>query len=421
MELTGNGTVNSNFSLASTASSVTVVAKADLCSSVGAAMIVSVDGTQLISTTVNATSLTGYTAATNLAAGSHSLSIAYTNDTSIAGSCDRNLYIDVTNFYGPIPAPTPVPTVALSASPTSVAAGQASTLTWTSTNATGCTASGAWSGTEPTSGSVSTGAINQTSTYSLTCTGSGGSATASTTVSVSTSSGALLFGDEFNGTSLDTNKWDVKVGNAPFGDPATASNVFLDGSSHLVVRTARNSTGGYTGGFLATFNYGSGWPPTGIKASLPVPFRIDMRALMPNTAGAHSSLWMMNVDRPTSQNIYELDTAEERTTLATTFGSHQHTWLNGSDTRPVDGQLTISSMRTNWHVYSADVYSDHVTTYCDGVRGATFYGVSGHFGAILSNGIAPAGTWGAAGGQPSSNDPGPWDMLVDYVHVSALH
>jgi hypothetical protein len=160
--------------------------------------------------------------------------------------------------------------------------------------------------------------------------------------------------------------------------------------------------------------------PSGIKASLPVPFHIEMRTLMPNTAAAHSSLWMMNVDRTTSQNNYELDTAEERTTLATTFGSHQHTWLNGSDQHPVDGQLTITSMRTNWHVYSADVYSDHVTTYCDGVRAATFYGVSGHFGIILSNGIAPAGTWGAAGGQPSSSDPGPWDMQVDYVHVSQL-
>ena len=209
------------------------------------------------------------------------------------------------------------------------------------------------------------------------------------------------------------------VGNAPFGDPATAANVFQNGKGQLVVRTARNGTG-YTGGFLSTFKYGSGWPPSNIKTQLPVPFRIEMRALMPNTAGAHSSLWMMNVDRSTSQDNYELDIAEERTTLDKVFGSHQHTWLGGKDQHPVDAQIPISSMRSNWHVYSGEVYADHVSTFCDGVHNATFYGVSGHFGIILSNGIAPAGTWGAAGGQPSSTDPGPWDMLVDYVHVYAL-
>lgn len=183
MELTNNGAINGTFNLPSTANSVTVVAKSDLCSGVGGAMTVSVDGSQLISTTVNATSLTSYNTTTNLATGSHTLSISYTNDSSTS-TCDRNLYVDVIDFYGPVPV-NPAPTVALSASPTSVTAGQASTLTWTSTNATSCAASGAWSGSEPLSGSASTGAVNQNSTYSLTCTGSGGTATASASVTVS--------------------------------------------------------------------------------------------------------------------------------------------------------------------------------------------------------------------------------------------
>ena len=60
-------------------------------------------------------------------------------------------------------------------------------------NATTCSASGAWSGTEPTSGSLNTGALNTNSTYSLTCTGTGGSATGATSITVN----PLEEGEEF--------------------------------------------------------------------------------------------------------------------------------------------------------------------------------------------------------------------------------
>jgi hypothetical protein len=72
--------------------------------------------------------------------------------------------------------------VTVTANPTAVLAGQSTTLTWTSTNATICTASGGWSGTEPTNGSASSAAVNAAATYTLTCTGPGGSAASSAMV-----------------------------------------------------------------------------------------------------------------------------------------------------------------------------------------------------------------------------------------------
>jgi hypothetical protein len=83
----------------------------------------------------------------------------------------------------------PGPTISFSASPTSVTSGSSSTLTWSTTNATSCTASGAWSGTKATSGSASTSALTTTSSYGLSCSGPGGttSATAVVTVTASTS------------------------------------------------------------------------------------------------------------------------------------------------------------------------------------------------------------------------------------------
>jgi hypothetical protein len=69
----------------------------------------------------------------------------------------------------------PVPTVTLTPAATTVTSGEAVVLSWSSTNATTCTASGGWSGAEPISGSmVSLPAITQDTTYTLSCTGSGG-------------------------------------------------------------------------------------------------------------------------------------------------------------------------------------------------------------------------------------------------------
>jgi hypothetical protein len=81
---------------------------------------------------------------------------------------------------------TPAPAVTLSASPTSVTAGQSSTLTWSATNATACTATNGWSGSKAVSGTQSTGALSTSSntTYALECVGPGGRGSASVTVTV---------------------------------------------------------------------------------------------------------------------------------------------------------------------------------------------------------------------------------------------
>jgi hypothetical protein len=70
---------------------------------------------------------------------------------------------------------SPLPTVTIGVSPSSITVGQSATLTWSSTNATACTASGSWTGTQATSGtlSVSPTAAGAAS-YVLACTGAGG-------------------------------------------------------------------------------------------------------------------------------------------------------------------------------------------------------------------------------------------------------
>lgn len=82
-------------------------------------------------------------------------------------------------------AAAPAPTATLTANPTSVVTGSLSTLSWSSTNATSCTAGGDWSGSRTTSGTQSTGNLTANRTYTLVCTGPGGTsntATANVTV-----------------------------------------------------------------------------------------------------------------------------------------------------------------------------------------------------------------------------------------------
>ena len=118
--------------------------------------------------------------------------------TGPGGSASRT--VDVT--VNPLPG---TPTVSLVANPFSVIAGNASTLTWSSTNATACTASGGWSGNRGTSGSQSTGSLNATTSYTLTCTGAGGSANQTSTVTVTPPVPAV---------SLSANPGSVSSGNS---------------------------------------------------------------------------------------------------------------------------------------------------------------------------------------------------------------
>ncbi len=111
--------------------------------------------------------------------GSGSLNAAFAGTSGLIGA-------SAATGFNTFAAPTPPPTVTIAVSPTTVAAGSPATLTWSSTNATSCMASGSWSGTEPASGTQSvTPAANGSYTYALACSGAGGTVTASAVLSAS--------------------------------------------------------------------------------------------------------------------------------------------------------------------------------------------------------------------------------------------
>jgi hypothetical protein len=83
--------------------------------------------------------------------------------------------------------PPPLPIVTLTADTTSVAYDGAVMLSWSTTNASSCTASGAWSGVKGLNGSDSIGPLKADSSFVLSCSGDGGEASATVAVSVQSS------------------------------------------------------------------------------------------------------------------------------------------------------------------------------------------------------------------------------------------
>lgn len=91
------------------------------------------------------------------------------------------------NVVSAVTALPPAPVVTLSASKTEVAAGEAFSLLWSTTNASTCTASSnpaKWSGAKATAGTEALTPITATTIFTLTCTGGGGSGSASATMTL---------------------------------------------------------------------------------------------------------------------------------------------------------------------------------------------------------------------------------------------
>ena len=109
---------------------------------------------------------------------------------SMQGICGGELinvaYGDISFNVSGNPDPA---TCSLSANPASITSGNSSTLTWSSNNATNCSAS--WTSSTATSGTKSV-SPTATKTYNMTCTGAGGSGSCSTTVTVTTNPGPTL-------------------------------------------------------------------------------------------------------------------------------------------------------------------------------------------------------------------------------------
>jgi len=148
-------------------------------------------------------------------------------------------------------ASTPIPSaVTVKVSPASVAVGQSATVTWSSNSGTSCTASGAWSGSQPATGSsVITPTAAGSETFSLSCSGgvySSGIGSAMLTVTAPAAPAATamftltnLVADAAGGSAKNV---DPKLVN-PWGLSIAATNPAWIANNHTSTATLYDGSG----------------------------------------------------------------------------------------------------------------------------------------------------------------------------------
>ena len=137
-------------------------------------------------------------------------------------------------------------TLSISANPMSVTSGAPSTLTWSSSDATSCSASGAWSGVKATSGSQSVTVANGLSTYALNCSGPSGSASNAVVIGAT----ANLMGIHI-AAPLDYEE------DRLYADVVRASRTFVAGNSENGTTLANVDSNGWPQSDFAFYLWGS--------------------------------------------------------------------------------------------------------------------------------------------------------------------
>jgi beta-glucanase (GH16 family) len=226
-------------------------------------------------------------------------------------------------------------------------------------------------------------------------------------------SATVVFRDDFTGPAgAQPNQAIWRSLTCPFVQGVTCKDyrARLDGAGSLAIDVTPSE-----GGFIGTFNYGTGWPPSGVRAAWYVPFTLKARLKMPTKAGVWSGVWMMNVDRSLGQGIWELDVAEPRSSTPSKGSCFQHYFATGVH-RQWGNHVEIGGIG-QWHTYILTVTADRAVYTVDGMTCMlrTDSVPKGKFGLLIDSLAGKAGTWQTNYGPALS---GSARTLVDYVEIS---
>lgn len=217
----------------------------------------------------------------------------------------------------------------------------------------------------------------------------------------------LVFDDEFNGTSLDMQKWNIED-----SSPGGYQNCCLDygvqrftpqaislsqGSLRITTQIQRMGGHAYTSGAITTenkfsFKYG----------------RVDIRARLPQTQGYWPALWLLPRRvigiEPFEIDIMELLGKDPRTVHMTNY------WGTSKNTEGFTGP----DFSQNYHEFSVVWTSTSISWYIDGIpRFKSTQGISDQSMYLIINSTLGGG-WT---GNPDKSTVLPQYMDIDYVRI----
>jgi beta-glucanase (GH16 family) len=235
----------------------------------------------------------------------------------------------------------------------------------------------------------------------------------------------IVWSDEFNGTSINTNNWTYDLGNnGGWGNEEleyytdSTNNAYVDGNGLLHIVVLQQSTNGY--------DYTSARMLSQGLYNTPTYGRFVWRAALPEGTGMWPALWMLGSDYPTVgwPGCGEIDVVENNGASPNFVQGSLHYGTSGeiSDTAVYD--LPGGESTTNFHIYELDWQPDSISWSVDGVLYET-QSVGAPFNApffFIMN-VAVGGTYTADDGTnltPAQINAGtvfPQEMLVDYVRI----
>jgi beta-glucanase (GH16 family) len=199
--------------------------------------------------------------------------------------------------------------------------------------------------------------------------------------------------DDFNGTTLDLDRWTPCFSWASSYAGCTysfnngreryqPSQVRLSGgAAHLVAEPVPGGDGGnppktYRSGLLSTTNRPSG---TGRPGSL-FAFRygyVEARLRVPDERGFFTAFWMLPPDPGRYDYPYEIDILEalggEGIAHMTLHHSNRSSWYS-PNSRGGNGACPTFDMAAGYHTYGLDWQPSHIAFYIDGVECGRFTG-----------------------------------------------
>ncbi len=247
----------------------------------------------------------------------------------------------------------------------------------------------------------------------------GGSGSGTSTTTTTTSGGTtaanytLVWSDEFNGTSIDSTKWNFETGNLNVNNEKEyykAENATV-ANGNLVITAKKESAGGqpYTSARLNTLN------------KLSVQYgRIEARIKLPLGAGLWPAFWSMgaNINTVSWPQCGEMDIMEHVNATNTIYGTMH--WNSGGGAAQY-GLTTMITAPDDYHLYAIEWDQSSIRWYVD----STLYCTGNILNNVNNTGafqlpfflllnMAVAGDFP---GQTVDESKLPASMYVDYVRV----
>ncbi|MFC0518538.1 family 16 glycosylhydrolase [Mucilaginibacter angelicae] len=227
--------------------------------------------------------------------------------------------------------------------------------------------------------------------------------------------GTLLWSDEFNGTSVNTNNWNIDNGNPGVNNEKEyyqSANATVSGG-FLTITARKQTVGGqpYTSAKLTTA--GKYQPTSG---------RIEASIKLPGVQGTWPAFWMLgaNIGTVGWPQCGEIDIMEQVNTSNTILGTMH--WYNNGGHVQYGGSTTTTP--TGFHTYAVEWDANSIRWYVDN----TLYVTGNIAGNINNTGafhnpffiILNLAIGGDLPGNTINDGALPCNMVVDYVRVYDL-